>query len=95
MRTCWWREKKGTDGRVSQFRLSCRRWANWFRSEDELQRELQLSRRSGVAGREACVADDAEGRAADGGDAARLTEIHFVEDVEDFGPELYAKILGD
>src|SRR4029079_2849903 len=45
------------------------------RLEEELRRELNLTRRSRVAGREACVADHSEGCAEGQGGPPRLTEV--------------------
>src|SRR5437667_10129257 len=59
-------------------------------SEQELRCELDLARRSGVAGREARIADHAERRAADRGRPARLAEVRLVEQVEDLDAELHA-----
>ena len=54
----------------------------------EIIRELDLSRRTGIASREARVRDDTEGRAADGRNAARLTEVGDVEQVEHLDAKL-------
>src|SRR5262252_693968 len=59
--------------------------------EEELRGELNLARRSGVAGREARVADHAERRAADRRDASGLTEVRLVEQVENLDPQLDAR----
>src|SRR5262245_38962183 len=59
-------------------------------SEQEFHRELYLSRRSRIAGREARVADHAERRAADRRHASRLTEVRLVEQVEELQPQLGA-----
>src|SRR5215510_12909255 len=66
-------------------------------SEDELQRELQLPRRAGVAGCESGAVgwgDESKGCASHRGDTPRLPKVRMVEEVEDLGPELDTQILG-
>src|SRR5262245_12137480 len=65
-------------------------------SEDELQRELQLPRRAGVAGRESGAVgyvDEPKGCASHHGDTPRLPKVRMVEEVEDLSPELDTQIL--
>src|SRR5713226_9351690 len=59
--------------------------------EKKLRRELDLPRRTRVAGREPGIADHAERRAADRRRAARLAEVGLVEQVEDLDAELHAR----
>src|SRR5215831_13369997 len=65
-------------------------------SEDELQRELQLPRRAGVAGWESGAVgwgDEPEGCASHHGDTPRLPKVGMVEEVEDLSPELDMQTL--
>ena len=67
-------------------------------SEDDLQRELQLPRRAGVAGWESGgvgYVDEPKGCASHHGDTPRLPKVRMVEEVEDLSPELDAQILGN
>src|SRR5262249_22290256 len=67
-------------------------------SEDELQRELQLPRRAGVAGWESGAVgwgDEPEGCASHSGDTPRLPKVSMVEEVEDLGPELDTQTLAN
>src|SRR5215510_3202581 len=72
--------------------------ADWFRLEDELQRELQLPRRAGVAGWESGAVgwgDESKGRASHRGNTPWLPKVRMVEEVEDLSPELDAQTLGN
>src|SRR6266550_4854782 len=63
--------------------------------EQELRRELHLTRRSGVAGREARGRDQAECCAARDGDSARQSEVGMIEQVEHLDAELHAGLPGE
>src|SRR5580765_1704451 len=56
--------------------------------EQHLHSQLNLARRTRIAGREPRCRDHAEAGAADGGNPSRLTEVRVVEQVEGLEPEL-------
>ena len=64
-------------------------------SEQGLQSELRLPRRSRIACREARVGNHPERRAADRGDASRQPEVRLIEDVEHFDAELKPRGAGE
>src|SRR5262245_21242096 len=67
-------------------------------SEDELQRELQLPRRAGVAGWESGAVgwgDESKGCASHRGNTPWLPKVRMVEEVEDLSPELDTQALGN
>ena len=83
------RNKKGQPRRTGR-KLPVRR------SEDELQRELQLPGRAGIASRDTCRTDHAK-RVSGAGRRVRvrIAEVGMVEQVEDLHAELVAQTLGD
>src|ERR1700732_3592025 len=63
------------------------------RSEEQLQRKLNLPRRTEIAGRETRALNLTKCRVCYSQN--RVTEVRVVENVEHFGPELQVKLLGD
>ena len=61
--------------------------------EFELQGELHLSRRTGVAGREASIDDLTKGRAAH--HTSRLPKVRMIEEIEAFPTEFDRFVLAD
>ena len=66
-----------------------------LRSEFELEGELHLPRRAGVAGRKACVGDYTKRRAPDLRCSTRLAEIGVVEKIKDLPAKLDDLILAN
>src|ERR1700735_1916769 len=61
--------------------------------ELQLERELHLTRRTEVPGREARALDLAESRRSGG--QHRVAKVRMIEQIEQFGAELQVKALGD
>src|SRR5262249_44569677 len=66
-------------------------WSEPSISEQRFDGELNLPRRSGIAGRKPRVGDDPERRSAHDGDAVGLSEISPIEEVERFDAKLQAR----